>query len=197
MSETCGGCVYDGAPLPGVRVHVDPADDRVSLGGPVVAEGYPDLPALTAERFGVDAEGTRWFRTDDRGTWRDGRLTVLGRLDDVVVTGGHKVEPRDVETALRSLPAVRDALVVGVPDAEWGQRVAALLVPSTTGPDAAASLGQLRTELSPTLPPHALPRQVDWRDAIPLLPSGKPDRAAARAWLADAGGGKAQEAVAE
>lgn len=181
MSETSGGCVYDGVPLPGVRVRLD-GDGRVHLGGPVLADGYVDRPALTAERFVTGADGSRWFVTDDRGVWRDARLRVLGRLDDVVVTGGHKVEPRDVESALRRLPAVRDALVLGVPDAEWGQRVAAVLVP--TG--AALPLEELRRALAPGLPRHAVPRQVVWRDSIPLLESGKPDRAAARALLADA-----------
>ncbi|GAA5166843.1 AMP-binding protein [Ornithinimicrobium tianjinense] len=194
MSETCGGCVYDGVPLPGVRVRIDPADERVHLGGPVVAGGYLDRPGLTAERFLVDAEGTRWFVTDDRGRWdeAEGRLTVLGRLDDVIVTGGHKVEPRDVEAALRRLPQVRDALVVGLPDPEWGQRVAALLVADSARTP--TTLNELRIALSPTLPPHALPRQVAWRDAIPQLGPGKPDRATAREDLA---AGAPQEAVAE
>ena len=181
MSETSGGCVYDGAPLPGVRVRLDEEDGRVRLGGPVLADGYVDREALTAERFVTDADGSRWFVTDDRGVWGEGRLRVLGRLDDVVVTGGHKVEPRDVETALRRLPAVRDALVLGVPDPEWGQRVAAVLVPA----DGALPLEDLRRALAPELPRHAVPRQVVWLDSIPLLESGKPDRAAARELLTD------------
>ncbi len=181
MSETSGGCVYDGVPLPGVRVRVDDGDGRIRLGGPVLADGYAGDPALTAERFVEDEDG-RWFRTDDRGAWRDGRLHVLGRVDDVIVTGGHKVEPRDVEQALRRLPAVADALVVGLPDPEWGQAVAALVVP--VGPGEPPSLPDLRDALSGTLPPHARPRRVAWRDGIPLLESGKPDRAAARAELA-------------
>ncbi|WP_228255061.1 o-succinylbenzoate--CoA ligase [Ornithinimicrobium avium] len=180
MSETSGGCVYDGAPLRDVRVRVE-EDGRVSLGGPVLAEGYADRPDLTAERFRTDADGTRWFRTDDRGVWRAGRLTVLGRLDDVIVTGGHKVEPRDVETALRRLPGVSDALVVGVADPEWGHRVAALLVPSGQP----LPTDRLRRSLSPGLPRHAVPRQVVWRDSLPLLESGKPDRAAARELLGE------------
>ncbi|SOC56387.1 o-succinylbenzoate--CoA ligase [Ornithinimicrobium cerasi] len=194
MSETCGGCVYDGVPLPGVRVHVDTTDGRISLGGPVVAAGYAGRPDVTPERFVTDADGTRWFRTDDRGVWRDGRLTVLGRLDDVIVTGGRKVEPQDVETALRRLPEVHDALVVGLPDPEWGQRVAALLVGAGTS---APSPDGLRAALAGTLPPHALPRQVLWRDGIPLLSSGKPDRAGVRSLLADAAVEGAPEAVAE
>ncbi|OLT43322.1 hypothetical protein BJF86_00490 [Serinicoccus sp. CNJ-927] len=113
MSETCGGCVYDGTPLPGVEVDVD-GEGRIRLGGPILADGYPEDPVLTQGRFVSDATG-RWFVTDDRGAYRNGRLTVLGRVDDVVVTGGHKVEPRDVETALRALPQVLDASSSGCP----------------------------------------------------------------------------------
>ncbi|WP_298890893.1 o-succinylbenzoate--CoA ligase [uncultured Serinicoccus sp.] len=199
MSETCGGCVYDGVPLPGVRVEVT-VEGRVRLGGPVLAEGYVDDADRTARSFVTDASG-RWFLTEDRGVCRAGRLTVLGRVDDVVLTGGHKVEPRDVETALRALPGVRDALVVGVPDAEWGQRVAALVTlehgpgPPATRRDAGAEQhrgdpptgADLRAALRRSLPAHAVPRQVEVVDGIPALPTGKPDRAAARRLL-DAGG---------
>ena len=196
MSETCGGCVYDGVPLPGVRVEVT-AEGRVRLGGPVLAEGYVDDPLRTARSFVTDGSG-RWFLTEDRGVCRAGRLTVLGRVDDVVVTGGHKVEPRDVETALRALPGVQDALVVGVPDAEWGQRVAALVAlegglrravrdGAEEHRGATATADDLRAALRRSLPAHAVPRQVEVVDGIPALPTGKPDRAAARRLL-DAGG---------
>lgn len=211
MSETSGGCVYDGVPLPGVRVRVDPIDDRVHLGGPMLAAGYVDNPELSAERFVEDAEG-RWFVTDDRGVLAtdDGgaldetttRLRVLGRVDDVIVTGGHKVEPRDVETALRASLDVDDVLVVGLPDPEWGQVVAALIVrhpehpdrpalPASSDnpahPDTTTWLAGLRDDLRTTLPPHALPRLVTVADAIPLLPSGKPDRTRAALLLREGG----------
>lgn len=179
MSETCGGCVYDGAPLPGVRVRIDPADQRVHLGGPVLADGYVDQPGLTAKRF-VEDEGGRWFVTDDRGAWEGDRLRVLGRVDDVIVTGGHKVEPRDVEAALREVPGVTDALVVGVPDPEWGQLVGALAV--TRDEDRGDDLldpQDLRDRLRPRLPAHALPRRIARVDGIPQLATGKPDRTAA------------------
>ncbi|WP_281965766.1 o-succinylbenzoate--CoA ligase [Serinicoccus marinus] len=191
MSETCGGCVYDGTPLPGVEVDVD-GEGRIRLGGPVLADGYPEDPVLTQERFVSDATG-RWFVTDDRGAYRNGRLTVLGRVDDVVVTGGHKVEPRDVETALRALPQVLDALVLGLPDEEWGERVAALV---TLAPDARGVRSEVTTATEPLrqalrerghLPPHALPQQIAVVGEIPLLATGKPDRAAARRLLTDGG----------
>ena len=119
MSETSGGCVYDGVPLPGVTAHVG---ERIALTGPVVARGYRLRPDLTAASF----TGAT-FTTGDLGRW-DGRPArrCSGRADDVVVTGGEKVAPAAVEAALAEHPAVAEAAVVGVPDAEWGARVVAL-----------------------------------------------------------------------
>lgn len=127
MSETAGGCVYDGRPLSCARVRLD--EGRISLGGEMVADGYLGETALTATHFTVE-DGTRWFRTDDLGELaEDGTLTVLGRADDVIVTGGLKVAPRVVEDAiLAHVTGVRECVVVGVPDLEWGQVVGALVV---------------------------------------------------------------------
>lgn len=188
MTETSGGCVYDGTPLSRIQVTLD--EGRVLLGGPVLAREYLGDPALTAERFTTDASGGRWFRTDDVGEFDEGgRLRLLGRVDDVINTGGLKVAPRPVEEALIRLPGVREALVLGVTDPEWGQRVAAVLVPSVppgtaSPPDATAVRDLLREQL----PAHALPRQVVWLDQLPLLASGKPDRVALRAMCAGEGG---------
>lgn len=191
MSETCGGCVYDGRPLPGLRVRLDPTG-RVHLAGPMLADGYVDPdgspdPDRTGSRFVTDDDGTRWFRTDDRGELTDGLLRIRGRVDDVIITGGHKVEPREVEQALRALPEVVDALVLALPDHEWGQVVAALVVPrARTGAprDRAEPLPDLlRERLRPALPAHAVPRRVEVVDAIPLLDSGKPDPTRARQLL--------------
>lgn len=179
MTETAGGCVYDGTPLTGVTVRLD--EGRVLLGGPVLASRYVDDPGLTAERFTTDADGQRWFRTDDVGELA-GSLRLLGRVDDVINTGGFKVAPRPVEEALLRLPGVRDAVVLGVPDQQWGQRVAAVLVGQE------ASLHELREALRPELAPHALPHQVLWLDDLPLLRSGKPDLAALRRNCAGEGG---------
>lgn len=191
MSETCGGCVYDGRPLAGLQVRLE--EGRVHLAGPMLADGYVDARGeldarVTTERF-VGVDGTRWFCTDDRGELADdGRLRILGRVDDVIITGGHKVEPREVESALRALPEVDDAVVVGLPDPEWGQVVGAFVVPAAPWRDipsgSAAWRQVLRQALPPhTLPEHALPRRVAVRDAIPLLPSGKPDVQRIRRWL--------------
>lgn len=190
MTETSGGCVYDGTALTGVRVALD--EGRVLLGGPVVATGYLGDEDLTAERFSTDACGVRWFRTDDLGELDDGRLRLLGRVDDVINTGGLKVAPRPVEEALLALPEVREAVVLGVPDSEWGERVVAVLVgragaPAERGPGDPRP-ESLRDRLRASLPAEALPRQVLWLDRLPLLPSGKPDRVALRAMCAGESG---------
>lgn len=163
MSETSGGCVYDGVPLPGVSVE---AGDRIRLCGPVVARGYRLRPDLTAELFDGDC-----FTTSDTGVLVDGRLVVQGRADDVVVTGGEKVAPAAVETALATHPSVAEVAVVGVPDEEWGQRVVAVVV--LRGP---LTLDQARDHVAAALPRAHAPREMRVVDALPLLPSGKIDR---------------------
>ena len=176
MSETAGGCVYDGMPLPGAEIHID-NDRHVVLGGSTVGHGYLGLPGLTADRFQTDPDGVRWFRTDDLGRLdRSGRLHITGRADDLINTGGFKVAPGSVEDALvRYLPGVRDAVVVGVPDPEWGHVVAAAV---TLLPSAARrpTVQDARAALRGILPDHALPRMLRVVEAFPVLGPGKPDR---------------------
>lgn len=204
MTETSGGCVYDGSPLSGVRVRLE--EGRVLLSGPVLATEYVGDAALTAERFVTGSDDRRWFVTDDVGELDDeGRLRLLGRIDDLINTGGFKVAPRAVEEALLRLAQVREAVVLGVSDAEWGHRVAAVLVGPdgrsvdggtgrrrpgsvTPGADARPGTSGIREMLRDVLPPQALPRQVLWLDHLPLLRSGKPDRAALRAMCAGESG---------
>jgi o-succinylbenzoate---CoA ligase len=166
MSETCGGCVYDGVPLDGVQVA---AAERLQIGGPMVARGYR-LQPRNAKFF--SRHGSRWFETDDVGTLESGRLTVLGRADDVIVTGGNKVSPQAVEAVLSELPGVRECLVVGIPDVEWGQRVVALVV-------GRCELEALRRKVSDRLGAAAAPRELVIVEALPQKALGKPDRAAA------------------
>ncbi len=174
MSETCGGCVYDGRPLDGVEVRVD-GEQRIWLRGPVVTSGYRLRPELTAE-----ALVGGWLRTADRGRIRedDGTLEVVGRLDDVIVTGGENVDPSAVAAALGAHPSVSDVAVVGVPDDEWGQAVAAVVVLAKDSP--ALSVADARAWCDERLPAAALPRHVVAVGALPALASGKPDRAAIR-----------------
>src|SRR5581483_6870485 len=168
MSETCGGCVYDGMPLDGVRIDI--RDGRVWIGGAVLFQGYWGGSAAPADG---------WFRTGDLGSVdAAGRLTVLGRADDVINTGGHKVIPAEVTAALASCPGVRDVAVVGQSDPEWGERVVAVIVPAD--PADPPTLKMLRMHVKERLPRYAAPSRVVVVDAVPMLPSGKQDLARLR-----------------
>ncbi|MDQ4105321.1 MAG: o-succinylbenzoate--CoA ligase [Actinomycetota bacterium] len=169
MTETAGGCVYDGWPLDGIRIRVD-GEGSVELAGPVLASGYLDAPEETAVAF---RDG--WFRTCDLGRLdSQGRLQVLGRADDMIVTGGLNVSPAEVEAVLTGLAGVAAACVVGVPDPEWGQRVTAVVVPTDPGrpPDPVA----LRVAARRLLTGPQVPKEIVLFDALPLRPVGKPDR---------------------
>ncbi|RFS82341.1 AMP-dependent synthetase [Actinomadura spongiicola] len=167
MSETCGGCVYDGTPLPGTRVALGD-DGRIRLAGPSLFTGYRLRPEETAEARDGD-----WFLTRDLGVLEDGRLRVRGRLDDVINTGGEKVVAAEVAAALSHHPKVRDVVVIGRPDPEWGERVTAVVVPGASG---VPKLPELRALVRETMPAYAAPHELELVDAIPLLASGKPDR---------------------
>lgn len=180
MSETCGGAVYDGEPLDGVDVVVT-GDGQILVGGPVLFSGYRLRPELTRASL---VEGR--LVTADRGRWRDGRLEVLGRRDDIVVTGGLKVDLAAVEALVRTWAGRSglDAVVVGVPDPEWGIRLVAVA-------DGAGDLADLQQEVRRTLPAYAAPRDLVTVSRLPRLPSGKPDRAAIRALVLDSPGSPA------
>ena len=190
MSETGGGCVYNGRPLAGVEVAIQDPDaegaGRILLSGPVLAEGYLRPSGRRPGDRPDDGEGfhrsggKRILATSDRGRLHpDGRLEVLGRLDDVIITGGVKVEPRRVEEALTAIDGVAEACVVGLPDEKWGSRVvaAAVLEPGRQrdrwpGWDGAALREAVRARLDGA---HA-PKRVVVLEALPLRPSGKVDR---------------------
>ncbi|MFP5347845.1 MAG: o-succinylbenzoate--CoA ligase, partial [Actinomycetes bacterium] len=181
MTETSGGCVYDGEPLDGVRMRIA-GDARVLLGGSTLAMGYRGDDAQT-EAFVRDAEGSRWFRTGDAGAISDdGTLRLLGRIDDVIVTGGEKVSPTAVERLLLELPGVHAALVFGVPDDEWGHAVVALVEA-----DDRPRLAEVREVVAERLGRHAAPKRVLDVPHIPVTGLGKPDRGAAWRLVRDAG----------
>jgi O-succinylbenzoic acid--CoA ligase len=173
MAETCGGCVYDGLPLDGVGIDLA-TDGRVRLTGPTLFDGYLDDPAATAE---VLVDG--WFHTSDAGRLdEDGRLQVLGRLDDMVVSGGVNVPAAAVSARLREHPRVRAAEVVGVSDPEWGNRVVAVV--SLVEPDDGLALEEARDWVSERHPRSYAPRKLVVVPALPMLPNGKVDRLRAR-----------------
>ncbi len=163
-SETAGGCVYDGYPLDGVELATD-EDGRIRIAGPMLFDGYVGDAALTRETL-VDG----WFLTSDVGRLHhDGRLEVLGRVDDVVISGGVNVPTPAVARRLREHPGVEQAEVLGVPDPEWGHRVVAFVVGSI-GRDEA------RDWVAAVHPRAWAPAEVVLTDALPLLPNGKVDR---------------------
>ncbi len=165
-SETSGGCVYGGIPIGNTAVRVN--SGQVELSGAVLAEGYLDDDERTAAAFADDA-GTRWYQTGDSGAYADGILTVAGRLDDVIISGGIKVSLADVERVVRSLAGQSDAVAVRAPSERWGE----VPVIVTTQP---IELEELRAAVRATLGRAAAPARVVVVDAIPLLGSGKPDR---------------------
>lgn len=184
MTETCGqvatapiGVVPPpgaiGLALPGVTIE---AGSRAEP-GPIVVDtpaafsGYLDTPAaFTGDLDARPPHPTRVL-TADLGFVEDGWLHVAGRADDVIITGGHKVHPATVEARL-SIAGVRAIAVVGLPDAHWGQLVAAVVVPGPGFERAAFDAAVA------ALPAHQRPRRVRTVAALPLLPSGKLDRAA-------------------
>ena len=215
-AETAGGCVYSGVALPGVRLRVVPEDagladspvvagaeaaGRIWLGGEHLASGYLGDNARTASHFFVDADGYRWYRTDDYGslvppapnTPEDDSasvLSVLGRSDDVIITGGVKVSSHAVAAVLESHPAVREAAVAGVPDARWGAAVIAAVtlrnLPEHYGADAAETAGQLQQLCGARLGAAGVPKVVRIVPDFPAASTGKPDRLAIYSMLCKA-----------
>ena len=172
MTETTGGCVYDGIPLPGVDVEL--ADDgRVRIRGAQVAAGYRGISGPGSD-FSHDG-GVRSFRTGDVGAWQDGRLRILGRVDDIVSIHGTNVSVRAIETIVRSDPGVRDAAVIALPDARRGNRLAAYAVAGESI-DVDAIAARVVEQLGGAARPD-----VVIIDHMPLLPNGKIDRLALRA----------------
>jgi O-succinylbenzoic acid--CoA ligase len=172
MTETCGGCVYDGVPLAGVSVRTG-TGGRIEITGPVLFSGYRLRPDLTGQAM---ADG--WLVTSDVGAVEAGRLSVHGRADEMINTGGEKVAPGEVAAVLELCPGVREAVVIGEPDPEWGERVTAVVVPDD--PARPPALQALRAAVTQRLPRHAAPRALVLVAEVPLLASGKPDLAALR-----------------
>jgi o-succinylbenzoate---CoA ligase len=178
MSETCGGCVYDGYPLDSVALKIA-SDGEVMLAGPMLFEGYDDGCGRVDLRATAAACEHGWLRTGDVGRLDDeGRLEVLGRRDQVVVSGGLNVPGAAVEQMLATAPGVADVAVVGTADPEWGQVVTAVVV---TTDDRASDLEHLRSSVEPRA---WAPRAVVVVGELPRTANGKVDRAAVRALAA-------------
>jgi O-succinylbenzoic acid--CoA ligase len=167
MTETCGGIVYDGRPLPGVEVRASAAGELL-IRGPTIMRGYRLDPAATAAAF--DAEG--WLRTGDGGEVDgDGTVHVRGKLADVIVSGGEKIWPTEVEAALAGHPGVAAVVVSASADREWGQRVVARVVPRDHS--APPSLASLRSHAAATIARHKLPRELILVESLDRTALGK------------------------
>lgn len=168
MSETCGGIVWDGVPLPGSSIQIlddplAPQGGRIALGGPTLCDGY------LGEDGAVEPATTNGLLvTSDWGRVEDGRLVVGGRLDDVVISGGVNVDLGAVRRAVESVDP--DATVLAVEDPEWGHRIVLFA--------GSGHLSGWRDALAQTLPRAALPRQLVSVSGLPRTPGGKPDRRA-------------------
>jgi O-succinylbenzoic acid--CoA ligase len=175
-TETSGGCVYDGSPIGNAGVTV--VDGEVWLSGPTLAEGYLGRPDLTDERFRT-RDGVRWYATNDTGSWDGTRLTVTGRLDDVIISGGMKVSLGEVERLIREHCGVPDVVVVAVKHPKWGEAPA---IVTTGDADFADAISAVGIEIGREARPARVIRVLE----LPMLASGKPDRVAIAALAARA-----------
>lgn len=165
-SETAGGCVYNGTPLAGAKVRVVGEEGRIHLGGPMIARGYrniPDHPAFAEPG---------WYATSDAGELTGGTLRVAGRLDNIIETGGLKLQPEVLESYMLGIDGVTAACVVGAPDPRYGNRICAVY----TGTAAVSTL----MEAFDDLPRWQVPKDLRRLEELPLTGPGKVDRIAVR-----------------
>lgn len=177
MTETCGGCVYDGVEIGATRVRV--REGEVQLAGPSLAIGYLGDETLTARHFITDDESVRWYRTGDAGELLGGMLTVTGRLDRVIISGGVNVSLDEVERVVRGYAGWQSAVALGHPDAQWGERVG-LVVEITPN---ATPFATVQEGVRGALGPAATPTWATETPQLPRLDGGKPDLVAIQGWI--------------
>ena len=165
-SETSGGCVYDGIPVGTAEARI--VDGQVELTGPMLAEGYLGNPAATETAFVVH-DGARWYRTGDTGEIEDGALRVTGRLDGLIISGGEKVSLDAIESVVRAMDGLADAVAVRSPSAEWGE----VPVVFTSG---LATLAEVKATVVAALGRASAPVALVRVESVPQLANGKPDR---------------------
>ena len=184
-SETSGGCVYNGTPIGDSEVRV--VDGQLEIAGSVLAEGYLGDPLRTSDRF-LEVHGGRWYRTGDLGEVdaATGLVRVLGRADNVIISGGEKVSLDAVERVVRSLSGLGETVAVGQTDVTWGQ-VPVLVVPEALRGDGRpeVTLEQIGEAVASVLGKAARPARLVRVATMPLLSTGKPDRRKLSRMLAD------------
>ena len=180
MTETCGGCVFDGRPLDGVKVSLGTKDDvepgRVTISGPVTASGYRLRPDLDAVSF-ISGQ----VQTHDVGKLdSSGLLHILGRLDDVVTVGGVNVALSAVESLIRHHPAIEDVAVIDLQDELWGSIPIAYVVTRYHITDTSNLISEIQSTIRDQISRAAVPRTVQFVASLPMLDSGKIDRISLR-----------------
>jgi len=180
MTETCGGCVFDGRPLDGVKVSLGTKDDvepgRVTISGPVTASGYRLRPDLDAVSF-ISGQ----VQTHDVGKLdSSGLLHILGRLDDVVTVGGVNVALSAVESLIRHHPAIEDVAVIDLQDELWGSIPIAYVVTRYHIADTSNLISEIQSTIRDQISRAAVPRTVQFVASLPMLDSGKIDRISLR-----------------
>lgn len=167
-SDNCGPLI------PGWELRLDQPDSlgrgRIQLRGPGRCAGYDGDATADAS---ASADPQSWLHTGDWGRMDAGRIQVLGRADEVIISGGEKIAPSVVEAILLRHPALREVAVIGEPDAEWGQRVVAIAVAAEATP---ASESELTAWCRDSLAPHQVPRAWRWVASLPRNDLGKLQR---------------------
>jgi O-succinylbenzoic acid--CoA ligase len=176
MTETCGGCVYDGQALDGVSITLGTKDDvepgRISIAGPVLASGYRLRPDLDAVSF-IE----RKLMTHDVGKFDSaGYLHVLGRLDDVVQVGGSNVSLSAVEALLRHHPDIADVAVIDIADDLWGSIPMAYVTLRNSAANKQTLVAAIKQTVADRIGRAATPRSIQFVEQLPMLDSGKVDR---------------------
>lgn len=164
MTETGSGVIYDGIALPGVDLAV--LDGELLVQSPTLLRTYRDRSRPSVSHQGRDD----WFPTGDAASIDDGVVTIHGRLEYVINSGGEKIWPEDLENLFVDIPGLQDVAVVGRPDQEWGQVATVLAV---TNRDAAAVLDQCRAIAREHLGRWAQPKAIEIVSSIPRTPNGK------------------------
>jgi O-succinylbenzoic acid--CoA ligase len=173
-SETAGGCVYDGIPLEGVEVEIDPVDSTIAISGAVLAEGYLGDDQRTADVFQI-RNGKKWYVSEDTGSFDNGILTVGGRRDRTIISGGIKIDLDAVESLIHRKYKDVEAHAVYIPDLEWGSRPA-VIVCGVNADKHESMTDAIHDLIRSELGRAADPAVVRFIEEIPLLPSGKIDR---------------------
>lgn len=180
MTETCGGCVFDGRPLDGVNISLGTKDDiepgRVRISGTVAASGYRLRPDLDAVSF-ISGQ----VQTHDVGKLdSSGLLHILGRLDDVVIVGGVNVSLSAVESLIRHHPAIEDVAVIDLQDELWGSIPIAYVVTRNHISNSANLISEIQSTIQEQISRAVVPRTVQFVTSLPMLDSGKIDRISLR-----------------